>query len=140
MLEAEVNGRKVPAKLDANENDQHVTISVPIATEKTTIHLHVTGNFGIAYPFTAPADGASSSNLRMVSEQWNAAHDTLQIHLAGISGATYELPIFNMPVPFEMDGALGEDRPSGKVMIIQFRKGPPGAYIPLNLTLRFPAR
>ncbi len=140
VLDADVNGRKIAPKIDANENDQHATVSVPISTDKTTIHLRVTGNFGIAYPFAAPADGAPSSGLKVVSEHWNAAHDVLQIHLEGISGTNYEMPIFNMPVPFEMDGALGKDRPSGHVMLIQFRKGPPGAYIPLTLTLRFPAQ
>ncbi len=39
----------------ANENDQHATVSVPISADKTTIHLHVSGDFGIAYPFAVPA-------------------------------------------------------------------------------------
>ena len=133
-----MDGRKITPKILANDSDQHATLAVPITGEKTTIHLRVADNFAIGYPYTAPADGAASSGLKIVSEKWNAAHDVLQLHLEGISGATYELPIFNMPVPFEIHGALAEDRPSGRVMVIEFRKGTPGAYIPLNLTLNFP--
>ena len=138
VLDAEVNDRKVSPKISANERDQHASVTVPISADKTTIHLRVAGNFGIGYTYIAPTDGATSSALKIVSEEWNAAHDVLQLHLEGISGATYELPIFNMPVPFEIHGASAEDRPSGRVMLVEFRKGPPGAYIPLNITLNFP--
>jgi len=138
VLDAEVNGRKVSPHISANENDQHATLTVAITSDKTTLHLRVANNFAIAYPHTPPADGAASSALKIVSEQWNPAHDELQLHLEGISGMNYELPIFNMPVPFESHGALTEERPSGKVLVIQFRKGPPNTYIPLNLTLKFP--
>ena len=113
---------------------------MPISTGKTTIHLRVTGNFGIANPYVIPKDGASSTALKIVSEQWNDSHDQLQLNLEGISGLTYELPVFNVPVPFESHGALIEERPSGKVMVIEFRKGPPDTYIPLTLTLRFPTQ
>ena len=140
VVEAEVNGSTVSPKVSANEMDQHATVSVPISTDKTTIHLRVTGNFGIAYPYVIPKDGAASMALKIVSEQWNDSHDQLRLHLEGISGLTYELPIFNMPVPFESDGALVEERPSGKVLVIEFCKGPPDAYIPLTLTLKFPAQ
>jgi len=140
VLDADVNGSKASPKISANANDQHALLSVPIAADKTTIHLRVTGNFGIANPYSAPADGAVSSNLRIVSETWSAAHDQLQLQLEGISGATYELPVFNVPTRFQSDGALLEERPSGKVLVIQFRKGPPGQYLPLTLTLNFPAQ
>ena len=79
VASVEVNGSKVSPKMSANENDQHATIAVPISADKTTIHLRVTGNFGIAYPTPVPADGAASSNLRIVSEQWNAAHDSVAV-------------------------------------------------------------
>ena len=140
VVEAEVNGSKVSPKVSANEIDQHATVSVPISADKTTIHLRVTGNFGIAYPYVIPKDGASSTALKIVSEQWNDSHDQLQLNLEGISGLTYELPVFNMSVPFESHGALIEERPSGKVLVIEFRKGPPDTYLPLILTLKFPTQ
>src|SRR5271169_2245422 len=106
VLEAEVNGRKVSPANTANENDQHATVSAPISADMTTIRLRVNGDFGIAYPFAVPADGAASSNLRVVSEQWNDAHDRLQLQVAGLNGKSYELPIFNAPSGIEVEGAV----------------------------------
>ena len=139
VLTAEINGAKVSPKLDANDLDQHATVIEPLTAERNTIHLRVSDNFAIGYPYTPPADGAANSNLKIVSEEWNPSHDELQLHLEGISGMNYELPIFNMPAPIESHGALIEERPSGKVLLIQFRKGPPDTYIPLILTLKFPS-
>ena len=92
VVEATVDGKKVTPTISANENDQHATVSASIASDTTTIHLRVSGDFGIAYPFAAPADGAPSSNLKIVSEVWNEAHDRLQLQVAGVSGAKYERP------------------------------------------------
>src|ERR1019366_6322542 len=75
VVSAEVDGHKVSAEISTNENDQHASVSATIAKDTTTIHLLVSGDFGIAYPFAAPADGAVSSNLKIVSEVWNEAHD-----------------------------------------------------------------
>jgi glycogen debranching enzyme len=140
VADATVDGKKVSLRISANENDQHATVSASIASDTTTIRLHVTGDFGIAYPFAAPADGAPSSNLRVVSEVWNDAHDKLQLHVEGISGSTYEVPVFNVPVPFMVHGALLVERESLQFLEIQFRKGPPDTYIPMTLTLEFPAQ
>ena len=91
--------------ISANENDQHATVSASISGDKTTIHLRVSGDFGIAYPFAAPADGAPSSNLKIVSESWNEAHDRLQLQVAGAGGAKYEVPVFNAPSDIGVSGA-----------------------------------
>jgi glycogen debranching enzyme len=137
---AEVNGQKVSPKISANENDQHATVSVPITGDKTTIHLRVSGNFGIAYPFVAPADGATSTNLKVVSEQWNAAHDTLQLQVAGVHGKTYDVPIFNAPSGIGVRGAIITRPASGLALQIVFPPGLAGAFTTQTVTLQFPAR
>src|SRR5208337_4816411 len=88
VLSAEVNRR--PAKFSqvpANEVDQHVELLVPITGDSTIIRVRLRDDFGIVYPFVAPATGAVSSNLRFVSEHWNAAHDRLELQIAGVGGA-----------------------------------------------------
>ncbi len=138
VLDAEVNGRRAQAKSAANENDQHATLATPIAADKTTIRLHVSDDFGIAYPFAAPSDGASSSNLKVVSEQWNDAHSKLELHVAGLNGKAYELPIFNAPSGIEVSGATIGKRESGLVLEISIPPGPSGAYTTRAVTLQFP--
>lgn len=113
---------------------------MPISTNKTTIHLRVTGNFGIAYSFTAPADGARSSNLKVVSEHWNAAHDQLQLNIAGVNGKTYQLPIFNAPSGIAVKGATMTKPPSGLALEIVFPPGPAGTFSSRTVTLQFPPR
>ena len=140
VLDADVNGRKVLAKIEANENDQHASVSVSLSAEKTTIHLRVSGNFAVACPYVAPADGAASSGLKIVSEQWNGARDQLQLQVAGASGKTYVLPLFNVPTGIVAQGANIIKPPSGPALAIVFPPGPVGSFVTRTITLRFPAR
>ena len=137
VLEAQVNGQKVSPTIAANENDQHATVSAAISGDKTTIHLRVTGDFGVAYPFAIPADGAASSSLRIVSEQWNAAHSELQLQVAGVNGKTYEVPIFNVPSGIGVDGAV-ITKVLGLALEIAFPPGQPDSYSSRAVTLKFP--
>ena len=136
--DAEVDGHKVSAQISTNENDQHASVSASIASDNTTIHLPITGDFGIAYPFAVPADGATSSNLKMVSEAWNDAHNKLQLQVAGVSGAKYVVPIFNAPNGIAVEGAVITKIESGSALEISFPTGAPGAYTTREVTLQFP--
>ena len=143
VVDANVDGKKFAPKVNANENDQHATISVPITTDKTTIHLRVSGDFGIAYPFVATADGAASSNIKILSEQWSAAHDELQILVAGVSGKTYQLPVFNAPSGIGVKNARFVKPPAGLALEVAFptvTSTAAGSFATQTITLQFPAR
>jgi hypothetical protein len=138
VVDAEVNGKKVSPKISPNENDQHATVSVPISADKTTIHLRVNGNFAIAYPFAAPADGAASSNIKVISEQWNTAHNQLQIQVAGLGGKTYQLPVFDAPSGIGVQGARFVKPASGLALEVVFPSA--NGFSTQNITLQFPER
>jgi glycogen debranching enzyme len=140
VTDADVNGRKVSPHISGNQNDQHATVTVPITADKTSIHLRVSGNFGIGSAYVAPADGAQSSALKVVSEQWNPAHDQLQLQVAGISGKIYALPIYNAPSGIAVEGAGIIKPPSGLALEITIPPGPPGAYTTVTVNLKFPNR
>ena len=140
ILEAQVNGTEVAPTTTANENDQHATLSVPISTDTTTIRVRVNGDFGIAYPFAVPGEGAPSSNLKIISEQWNAAHDQLQLQVAGVGGAKYVVPIFNAPSGIAVEGAVITKTESGLALEISFPPGPSEAYSTRIASLKFPAQ
>jgi glycogen debranching enzyme len=139
ILDAEVNGHKIALAPSANENDQHPTVSLPIASDKTTIHMRVSDNFGIACPFAVPADGTPSSNLKIISEQWNPSRDQLQLQVAGVNGKTYDVPIFGAPSGIAVTGARITKLP-GLALEIVFPPGPKDAYSTQMITLKFPAR
>lgn len=138
ILAAEVNGQKVTPKISANDSDQHATLSVPITTDKTTIHLHVTGDFAVGYLYPVPADGAASTALKFVSSQWSAAHDQLQLQVAGIGGQTYSLPLFNAPSGIAVHGAKIVKPGSGLALEVGFPPGAAGAFTTSTVTLDFP--
>ena len=140
IVTAEVNGAKVEFKISVNDNDQHLTLLVPITADVTTIHLRVGGDFGFQYPYTPPADGAVSSNLQIVSEQWNAAHDKLVLQLVGISGKTYTLPAFNAPSGIAVDGASITKTASGVALEVAFPRGSSAAFVAKTVTVQFPAQ
>ncbi len=140
IVEAVVDGKKASPTIAANENDQHATVSVPISADKTTIHLRVDGDFRIAYPITGPSDGAPSSNLKIVSEQWNEGHDRLQMQVAGVSGKTYEVPIYNASSGMAVEGAQITKLPYGLALEVAFPPGPPDTYTTRTVILQFPAQ
>ncbi|HEY4960835.1 MAG TPA: hypothetical protein VII29_08260, partial [Terriglobales bacterium] len=140
VVDATVDGNKVSPTISTNENDQHASISASIGGDTTKIHLHVTGDFGIAYPFAAPADGSPSSNLKIVSEAWNDAHDKLQLQVAGVGGAKYEVPVFNAPSGIAVEGAVIIKTESGLSLEVSFPPGTPGTYTTRAVTLQFPTK
>ncbi len=138
ILDATVDGIKVSPTIAANENDQHASVTASITEATTKIHLQVSGDFAIGYPFAAPADGASSSHLKVVSEAWNDTRDKLQLQVAGVGGVRYELPIFNAPSGIGVEGAVITKPTSGSALEISFPPGPPNTYAVRNITLQFP--
>jgi len=140
VLDAQVNGQKVSPSISTNENDQHATVSTTISSDKTTIHLRVSGDFGIAYSFAAPADGAASSSLRIVSEQWNDAHNGLQLQVAGVNGKAYEVPIYNAPSGILVKGAVITKPRTGMALRIDFPASGANTYSTHTVTLEFPAQ
>ena len=123
----------------ANENDQHATIAVPISTDKTTIHLRYR-QLWHSLSYSVPADGAPSSDLRIVSEQWNAAQDQLLLQVAGVNGKVYDLPLYNAPSGISVQGATITKPASGLALEVAFPEGPPGAYTTRSVVLKFPTK
>ncbi len=140
VLAADVDGRKITPTIAANDNDQHLTLSVPITGDKTTVHLRVANNFALGNLYTAPTDGAASSGLKIVSEQWNAAHDQLVLQIAGISGQAYTVPLFNVPSRLGAQGATIRKTATGTALEVSFPQSAPGEFTSQTVTLQFPAQ
>jgi glycogen debranching enzyme len=140
LVAADIDGQPVSPKMSTNDSDQHASFTVPITADKTSIHLRVAGNFAIGYPYTLTADGAASSALKFVSRQWNEAHDQLVLQLAGISGQTYTLPLFNAPSGLAVQGATIAKTATGAAMEVAFPPGTAGAFTSQTVTLQFPAK
>lgn len=85
---ASVDGKRLTPRIEANANDQHVTVEVAVDAGKTrVVTLQVKNDFGIEDRFAMPARGSRSGGLRFVHEEWNG--NTLRLSLAGLAGQEY---------------------------------------------------
>lgn len=105
VISAELNGQRVPFKVTANSSDQHVNIDAQLRKGKNMFRILLRNDFAIAYSNVLPALGSSSRGLRIISESWSGAHDSLTLDLAGIAGSTYELSLWNPGQIASVDGA-----------------------------------
>ncbi len=135
VLSAEIDGKPATFQVvePANEVDQHIAMLVPITRDRTIVHIRLGNEFGIVYPYVAPATGAVSSNLKFVSERWNAAHDRLELQVAGAAGSKYRVPLVGDLTGVTVSGAdLSEN-----LLRIEFPSGPSDGYAMKVVTLQF---
>jgi len=139
VLGAEVNGRRVNVRGEpVNEVDQHGSVSIPIDADSTTVRIRYRNDFGIAYPYVAPPIGAQSTNIKFISQQWNTSRDHLELHVAGVNGAKYEVPLYGDLAGVTANGAVVKRNATGTVLEITFKPGPAGAYSERTIVLQFP--
>jgi len=134
VLSAEIDGK--PANFETvepNEVDQHIAMLLPITRDHTVIRIRASDEFGIAYPYVAPATGAASSNLKFISEQWNASHDRLELQVAGAWGAKYKVPLTGDLTGVTVGGA----ELSQNLLQIEFPPGPSDVYTTKAVLLQF---
>jgi hypothetical protein len=136
VLSVVIDGKPaIPRAVEpANEADQHIAIVVPIGADHTVIRVRTKGDFGIAYPYAAPAMGATTSNLKVVSDQWNPTHDRLELQVAGVGGRRYQLPLTGDLSGVAVTGA----ELSPGALQIDFPHGPSDVYTLKTVVLQFP--
>jgi glycogen debranching enzyme len=140
VLDAEINGHRAALHAEPeNAVDQHVSVSVPIDMDNTTVRIRFRKDFGIAYPYVAPSIGAVSANIKFVSQQWNATHDRLELHVAGVNGAKYDVPLYGDLAGLTADGGKLKRTATQTILEIDFPPGAVGEYTARTVVLQFPA-
>lgn len=85
------NGKPIAFQVEANQNDQHVVVRVPIKEEKSVLRIGLVNDFDIMMDSTLPSLGGTSRGLRILSQTWSASRDQLTIEVSGIAGAEYRI-------------------------------------------------
>jgi glycogen debranching enzyme len=133
----EMNGKPLLFKIQANGEDQHVSMRFPVHGGANSVVIRIKDDFGLALTNELPALGSTSRGLRMISNSWNAAHDRLTVEVSGIPGMDYELGVWNPGQIGSVEGAdltkqgkIHIEIPAAKnadythhVVVIHFRKG-----------------
>ena len=138
---AEINDRPVQFKIEPHSTDQHVRVEFPLYGGETTLHIRLRNDFGIASPSELPPLGEKSRNLKITSERWNAAHDQLELGIAGIPGESYELNLFgNAPVASVRGAELVSSAKGMRKLKIVFPAAPTSDYVEQKIELQFGKR
>jgi glycogen debranching enzyme len=101
----ELNGRRVPFQIHKSDVDQHVSVRVPVNEGPDTLRIRLNNDFGLSLSPTLPLLGSASQGLRVISESWAPAHDTLTLEVSGTQGKQYEVGAWNPAQVTSVEGA-----------------------------------
>jgi glycogen debranching enzyme len=105
IAEAEMNGRRVPLQINKSDVDQHVTVRVSLGSGANTLRIRLKNDFGLSLSQALPALGSSSQGLRVISESWTPARDSLTLEVSGAQGRQYEVGMWNSAQVASVEGA-----------------------------------
>jgi glycogen debranching enzyme len=105
VLSAEINGRRVPFRMEKSDFDQHVIVQASLNKGENVVRIRLRNDFGIGLSPSLPPLGSRSQGLRVLSESWSAGHDSLTLGVSGGAGSQYELSIWNPGAVTSVDGA-----------------------------------
>ena len=108
-------------RVQSNAIDQHVTVQVPVPAGVTKLRIRLRNDFALSVAQDAPAMGARSQGLRIVSESWTADREKMTLQVGGVAGSRYEMRVWNPGVIASIDGAeLFTEENGNKALRIQF--------------------
>jgi glycogen debranching enzyme len=105
VIDAELNGRPVPFRLEQNAADQHVSVRFAVYGGPNLLRIRLKNDFGLSFNSTLPALGARSQGFRVISESWNVTRDALTLDVSGAAGGEYELGVWNPQQIASVEGA-----------------------------------
>jgi len=123
VISVEMNGRPLPFKMQANDNDQHLFARFAVEGGSTTVTIRMKDDFGLALSNQLPPLGSTSQGLRIVSDSWNAARTQLTLDVSGANARSYDLEVWNPAQITSVDGGVVTKQ--GKLRI-QFAGGAEG--------------
>ncbi|MFZ0478061.1 MAG: amylo-alpha-1,6-glucosidase [Terriglobales bacterium] len=138
IKQVQFNGRKLPFHLETNSSDQHVTMNLPIGAGKNMVEVKIENNFELSWSPTLPPLGSRSRGLRVISESWTPARDTLTLQLSGVAGQSYELSAWNASQISSVEGARFDKtaQPAAKVHV-QLPADAPGGDAQASVVFHF---
>ena len=138
IKQVRLNGRRLPFHLEVNSSDQHVTMDLPVAVNENVIEIRMENNFELSWSSTLPPLGSTGRGLRVISESWTPARDTLTLLLSGVAGESYELSAWNTSQISSVDGAQLDrtTEPAAKVRV-QLPASVPGGDAQATVVFHF---
>jgi hypothetical protein len=105
VTSVDVNGRRVPFQIHKNDVDQHLSVLMPVGAGTNTLRIRLKNDFGLSLFPTLPPLGSASQGLRVISESWAPARDSLTLEISGAQGRQYEIGLWNPAQVASVEGA-----------------------------------
>jgi glycogen debranching enzyme len=106
VVSVEMNGRRLPFKIQPNGEDQHLSVRFPVYRGPNSLVIRVKNDFGLTLSNELPTLGSTSRGLRVISSSWNSARSQLAVVVSGVPGMDYELGVWNPGQISSVDGGL----------------------------------
>jgi glycogen debranching enzyme len=136
----DLNGRNLPFHVEKTNSDQHVAVRFAAEKGTNSVRIHLKNDFGVGVSNALPGLGNPSEGLRVLSESWNPTHTQMRLALAGVSGETYELSVFNPAQIASIEGGkLNKSTPDQATVSVEFPAATPADYVHKDLVFKFSA-
>jgi hypothetical protein len=138
VMAVEINGRPIPFRVRKSDLDQHVTVRFSACGGPNTLQIRLRDEFGLSLASVLPPLGSTSRGLRVVSESWTPARDSLMLEISGAAGTRYELSVWNPSQIASVEGAELVKGDGGKTRIrIQIASNTSEPYRRQKITFHF---
>lgn len=104
-VRVDVNGHAHSFDQLLSSEHHHLKIKFALKEGKNTIRVREPNDFGVSYAFRLPKLGSASSDLRVLSEEMGDATAPMELIVAGRTGATYDLDVWNPALIESVRGA-----------------------------------
>jgi glycogen debranching enzyme len=105
ILGVTLNGRILPFHLEPHGSDQHLVVETNLTAGTNTLKIRLRNDFAVTHSAHLPVLGATSAELRIVSETWSDSRDSLALETQGLAGRTYALSVWGKEQIKSVDGA-----------------------------------
>jgi hypothetical protein len=137
VQKAELNGKPLAFRVEANGEDQHVFVRFPVSEGQKFLRIFVTNDFAVTATAVLPPLGSASSGVRILSETWSPSHDQLTLDVSGVAGARYELKAWNAAQIERVEGAELKRKPEGAILLLQIPGSGPETYARTKIVIHF---
>jgi len=137
VQKAELNGKPLPFRVEANDEDQHVFVSIPVSAAQTSLRVTISSGFAVSATSALPPLGSVSTGLRILSETWSASRDQLTLSASGSAGAQYRLSVWNAAQIERVEGADLRKSPDGSTLTLQIPNSDSEPYMPAKVVFHF---
>ena len=134
---AELNGKPLPFRVEANDEDQHVFVRFPVSEGQQFLRIIVANDFAVTAVPALPPLGSVSSSVRILSETWSSTHDQLTLDFSGSTGAQYELKVWDVAQIERVEGAELKKKPEGSILALQIPNSGSEPYAHTKIVIHF---